>query len=84
MMAEAYTTANWLAELEALGLGDGDAEGMTSGEIAKAAGVSEREALRLLKAAKAAGRLVTGRARREAVDGMLRWSPVYRIARSGE
>jgi hypothetical protein len=54
-------------------------EGMTREEIGQAKGWSREITLQALTRAKRAGKLVAGRAFREAIDGVMRQVPVYSI-----
>lgn len=80
-MAASISMDEWLAELESLRRKGGPkgAEGHTSGEIRDHLGLGGRTVLRLLREAKAAGRLQVGTAARESLDGRQVMVPVYKI-----
>lgn len=79
-MTEDVNAAEWRAELDRIfaSIKPGD-EGLTLKEIAKATG-SGLGATRLrLVAMSESGRLIVGKKQYKALDGVMRWCPVYRL-----
>ena len=76
MNTEIYTE-EWLAELDAAMNSAGD-DGVTITEISDATGHCSSWISKRLRKLIADGRIAVGRARRQAIDGIMRPVPVYR------
>lgn len=77
-MPEPISVDEWRAEIERVMQRAGD-EGVTTKELQRALGVSNRTCLLRLQDLADAGRLVPGRRQVSSIDGSVRSVPVYRI-----
>lgn len=81
-MAEPITLDELLAELDRLGLpADKGADGLTSHEWGEQWRTPHGKTAAQIKRFVKAGIMVPGRAHRQAMDGMFRPVPVYRVAK---
>jgi hypothetical protein len=84
-VTEDINASEWRNELDRIfaSIKPGD-EGLTLKEIAKATGAGLGATRVRLVAMAEAGRLIIGRKQFRALDGVMRWSPVYRLKRKAK
>ena len=73
------TVDEWRAELERVQADCESPDGLSMGELQARLGCGEKIARKVLRHAKANGRLVTAHRKETGVDGRVQWIPVYRI-----
>ena len=58
---------------------EAEAEGATVAELCRSLGCGEKRVLKLVQSGIQSGRIVAGKRRTRAIDGLMRWQPVYRV-----